>query len=85
MTSVRASGVPVFEVRYERLATDPDAVAADLAEALRAPEAPLAAALADAYGSSVGRYASDFQEGELDDVLAESGDLLRELGYLQDD
>ena len=85
VTAVRASGVPVFEVRYERLATDPDAVAADLAEALRAPEAPLAAALADAYGSSVGRYASDFQEGELDDVLAESGDLLKELGYLRDD
>lgn len=85
VTAVRASGVPVFEVRYERLATDPDAVAADLAEALRAPEAPLAAALADAYGSSVGRYASDFQEGELDEVLAESGDLLRELGYLRAD
>ncbi len=85
VTAIRASGVPVFEVRYERLTREPAAVAVDLARKLSAPEAPLASALGEAYGSSVGRHGFDLDEEELDDVLAESGDLLRELGYLRDD
>lgn len=84
VSAVRASDVPVFEVRYERLTADPAAVASELAGALGAPAQEVAAALAKAHTGSVGRHATDLQAGELEDVLAESRDLLRELGYLQD-
>jgi DNA-binding transcriptional ArsR family regulator len=82
VTAVRESGVPVVEVRYERLAADSGAVAAELAAALGAAEAPLTAALGKAHGASVGRHARDLTEEELADVLAECGSLLHELGYL---
>ena len=82
--AVRGSGVPVVEVRYERLTADPAATAAELARALDVPEAPLASALAGAHTGSVGRHAADLAGGQLADVLAEAGDLLRELGYLPD-
>ena len=83
--AVRASGAPVVEVRYERLTADPAGAAAELAAALDVPEAPLAAALADAHTGSVGRYAADLSEEQLADVIAEAGALLRELGYLPAD
>ena len=81
--AVRAASVPVVEVRYEQLAGDPRAVAADLAAALDVPERPLSDALRAAHGASVGRHARDLQGDALADVLAEAGDLLGELGYLQ--
>lgn len=81
--AVRAAPVPVVEVRYERLATDPAAVAAELAEALDVPVDPLAAALRHAHGASLGRHARELDEEALAEILAESGELLRELGYLQ--
>jgi hypothetical protein len=73
---------PAFEVRYERLVKDPDAVAHELAAHLDAPKQPLGAALGRVHGESVGRYRRDLTEEQLEDVVAESGDLLRELGYL---
>mgnify|MGYP006322413447 CR=1 FL=1 len=42
----------------------------------------LAAATSRAHRSSVGRYRRDLSEEQLADVLAEAGDLLRELGYV---
>ncbi len=83
--AVRGSGVPVVEVRYERLTADPAGTAARLAAALEAPEGPLAAALVEAHTGSVGRFREELTEEQLADVLAESGDLLAELGYLQDE
>jgi hypothetical protein len=83
VSAVRDSGAPLAEVRYERLAADPGAVAADLAAALGAPEEPLAAALAEAHDASVGRHVRDLSADELADVLAECGSLLHELGYVQ--
>jgi Sulfotransferase family len=80
--AVRGAGVPVVEVRYERLAADPGAVASELAAALDLPEAPLVAALAAAHTGSVGRHAAELSEADLADVLAEGGDLLGQLGYL---
>jgi hypothetical protein len=44
---------------------------------------PLREALGAAYGSSVGRWEDDLSAAELEDVVAEAGPLLRELGYLQ--
>jgi Sulfotransferase family len=84
VSAVRDSGAPLVEVRYERLAADPGAVAADLAAALGTSEAPLTAALAEAHGASVGRYVRDLSADELADVLAECGNLLRELDYVQE-
>ena len=81
--AVRSSPIPVVEVRYERLTADPAAVAAELAAALDVPERPLAEAFHHAHDTSVGRHARDLEDEELADVLAEAGDLLRELGYLQ--
>lgn len=81
--AVRSAPVPVVEIRYERLVGDPGAVAAELAAALDVPEGPLAEALRHAHGASVGRHARDLEGQDLADVLAEAGDLLRELGYLQ--
>lgn len=81
--AVRSAPVPVVEIRYERLVDDPGAVAAGLSAALDVPERPLAEALRHAHDASVGRHARDLEGEELADVLAEAGDLLRELGYLQ--
>lgn len=82
VSAARSSRAPMLEVRYERLCTDPEAVAGELAAALDAPVEPLAAALRRAHAASVGRYRRDLDEAQLADVLAEAGPLLRELGYL---
>jgi hypothetical protein len=76
----RAAGA--VEVRYERMVSDPHALAASLAPQLAAPVEPLAVALGRAHGGSVGRYAQDLTSEQLADVEAEAGDLLRELGYV---
>jgi hypothetical protein len=76
VTAVRESGVPYREVRYEELG----AAAETLAPLLGCPAEPLAAALARAHGSSVGRYRGELSaaqvaevEGELDPLLSASG------------
>jgi len=82
--AVRTAGIPVLEVRYERMAEHPDGVATELAEQLGAPRDALAAALSRAHGTSVGRHRQDLSEQQLADVVAEAGDLLRDLDYLPD-
>ena len=57
-------------------------MARELASYLDAPADALAAALGRAHDSSVGRYRKDLTAEQLADVLAEAGELLRELGYL---
>lgn len=81
VSAVLESGVPVREVRYERMATDPAAVAGDLAQALDVTEANVVAALGAAHSSSIGRWHADLSPEQLADVEAEAGTLLRELGY----
>lgn len=71
-----------LELRYEELAHDPRGVAGRLAEFLGAPRDQLVGMLQGAHGESVGRYQADLTAGQLDDVLEESGELLRELGYV---
>ena len=70
-----------LEVRYEVLATDPAVVAASLADHLGVPGEPLGGALGRAHASSVGRYRAELSAEQLQDVEAEAGALLRELGY----
>jgi Sulfotransferase family len=71
-----------LEIRYEDLAADPSAVAAELAHHLDVPVEPLTAALGRAHGSSLGRYRTDLSSQQLADVEEEAGRLLGELGYV---
>jgi hypothetical protein len=82
VSAARSASAPVVELRYERLAEDPEAAARELASALDAPEAPLAAALSRVHTESVGRHRRDLTDEQLAEVLDEAGELLRELGYL---
>ena len=81
VTAARAAA-GALEIRYEDLVTDPAAVAALLARHLEVPVEPLAAALGRAHASSVGRYRTELGAEQLEDVEAEAGALLRELGYV---
>jgi hypothetical protein len=71
----------VVQVRYEGLAHGPGAVADELADRIEAPAAPLRSALASVHRQSIGRYRRDLSAEQLEDVLAEAGTLLEELGY----
>jgi hypothetical protein len=82
LSAVRSAGVPVLEVRYERMAESPAVVAAELAPAIGAPMDVLASALTRVHAHSVGRWRRDLDDAQLADVLAEAGDLLCELGYV---
>jgi hypothetical protein len=82
VSAARGARTPLLQLRYEALSSEPDAVAGELASYLRAPEDALATALRRAHGTSVGRFRRDLGDEQLGDVVAEAGDLLRELGYL---
>jgi hypothetical protein len=81
VTAARSASVPLIEIRYEEMTSEPASVAARLAPAIEAADELLAKALVRAHDSSVGRYRSDLSRDQLDDVLAEAGSLLGELGY----
>lgn len=81
VTAARSARAPL-ELRYESLAEDPGGVAHGLAVHLGASEGTLSDALRPVHSSSVGRHRDDLDEEQLAEVLAEAGDLLRELGYL---
>ena len=82
VSAARGVGPTALELRYEELAANPAVAAAKLAEHLDASGDAVAAALARAHDTSVGRYRDDLTPEQLEDVLAETGDLLRELGYV---
>jgi hypothetical protein len=73
----------VFEIRYERLVTDPETVSRELACFLDLPDRAqeFADAFAGAVTTSQGRWRKDLAPDQLGDVLAEAGDLLADLGY----
>jgi hypothetical protein len=80
--SAAGTGEPqILELRYEELARDPANAAAALGAHIEAPVDPLARALGRAHTASIGRYQRDLSDEQLADVLAEAGELLRELGY----
>jgi Sulfotransferase family len=76
-----STGDRLLELRYEHMATEPEVTAARLASFLEAPPELLAHALRRAHAESIGRFRDELREEQLADVLAESGALLRELGY----
>ena len=81
VSAVRAHAPDALELRYERMAAEPDAAAAELAAYLDAPLDPLARALRGVHAESVGRFRRELDEAQLEDVMDEAGPLLRELGY----
>jgi hypothetical protein len=80
--SARTAGVHLVEVRYELLAGEPAAAAAELARALAVEPDAVAAALGAAHSASVGRHRRDLDAAGLAEVELEAGALLAELGYL---
>jgi hypothetical protein len=81
LTAARAAGANVLELRYEDVTRDASGSAEALARHLDAPAAPFEQALRTAHAGSVGRFRADLTDEQLADVVAEAGDLLRELGY----
>lgn len=81
--AARALGERVHELRYERMVSEPAAVAAELAVFLDAPAPELTRALQRAHDESVGRFRRDLTAEELVDVESEAATLLAEFGYLQ--
>ena len=84
VSAARSARGELLEIRYETMAAVPDEVARSLASYLDAPLGPLSASLAETHATSVGRYRRDLDEEQLADVEFEAGELLRELGYLND-
>ena len=82
VSAARAAVAGAVEVRYERLDTERDAVASELAERLGVAAAPLTAALGAAHGASVGRFRRDLTQEQLADVEREAGELLASFGYV---
>ena len=62
LSAIRSAGVPLIEIRYERLAERPVEVAEELAPALDVPVDALAAALGSVHRESVGRWRRDLDE-----------------------
>lgn len=81
VASVRDSGVPHHEVRYEALVGDPDATSDRLARQLALPARPLRGRLAEVHAGSVGRHRRDLTREQLAEVEDEAGPLLAALGY----
>jgi hypothetical protein len=82
LTKARASQERTFELRYEDLVTDTSATASRLAETLGVSADEIATHLAAASPRSVGRWREHLTEEQVEDVMSEAGDLLRELGYV---
>lgn len=86
-TTARAhlAGLPgrAFEIRYERLVADPAAVSHELAAFLDVPDQAqeFAGAFAGTVTTAQGRWRKDLAPDQLDDVLAEAGAVLADLGY----
>ena len=80
--AARAARADVLEVRYEEMASNPEAFARTLAPHLGVSVEALARCLERAHPSSVGRYETELSDDQIADVLTEAGGLLGELGYL---
>jgi hypothetical protein len=80
--AARAVPERTLEIRYEQLVSNPDPVANRVSDYLELDPEPLRASLSKAFDRSVGRYRKDLTPTQLEEVEAEAGELLSELGYL---
>jgi Sulfotransferase family len=81
VTAARAVPERTVELRYEELVADPQAATASLAQKLAVDADDLARAFSSAHANSVGRFRQELDDRQLEDVDAEAGPLLGELGY----
>jgi len=78
-----AQGAPssTVAVRYEELATDPETASEPLAAHIGADPVLLVEALRGMHAESIGRWHRNLTSQQVDEVEAEAGDLMQELGY----
>jgi hypothetical protein len=76
----RAAGLRL-ELRYERLADDPDGAADETAAFLDSAPGALRDAFERFRDTSIGRWRRDLTAEQLADIEAEAGELIAELGY----
>jgi hypothetical protein len=81
VTAARSAPERTVELRYEELVSDPEAATEPLAHTLGVGTEQLSESFSDAHANSVGRWRRDLTEQQLEDVQAEAGPLLAELGY----
>jgi hypothetical protein len=84
VTAGRSAAGELLEIRYETLAAAPTDVARTLASYLDAPLDPLANELEKMHVTSIGRFRRDLSEAQQMEVVDEAGELLRELGYVDE-
>jgi hypothetical protein len=82
LSAARAAPEHTLEIRYEEIAADPAGAADRIAGRLETEPGPLADALREVHGRSIGRWRRDLTPEQVEDVEREAGPLLRELGYL---
>jgi hypothetical protein len=81
VTAARAAPSSTVEVRYETLAAAPETASDPLAAHIGADPVLLAGALRGMHAESVGRWHRNLTPGQVDEVEAEAGELMQELGY----
>ncbi len=81
VTAARFAPSSTVDVHYEALATEPETASEPLAAHLGADPALLAEALQGMHAESVGRWHRNLTREQVDEVEAEAGELMQELGY----
>ena len=81
VTAARAAPSSTVELRYEELASDPETASEPLAAHIGADPVLLSRALGGMHDESVGRWRRNLTPEQVDEVEAEAGDLMEELGY----
>ena len=78
-----AQGAPssTIDMRYEELATDPETASEPLAAHIGADPVLLGEALRGMHAESVGRWHRNLTPQQVDEIEAEAGELMQELGY----
>ena len=81
LAAARAAPAQTVEVRYEELAADAERASEPLAAHIGADPVLLARALSRMHAESVGRWRRNLTPEQVDEVEAEAGELMQDLGY----
>jgi hypothetical protein len=81
VAAARSAASTAVEVRYEALAEDAETASEPLAVHIGADQVLLARAVGQMHAESVGRWHRNLTPEQVDEVEAEAGELMQELGY----
>ena len=81
VTAARAAPASTVEIRYEALAADPEGASEPIAVHIGADPVLLARALGRMHAESIGRWRRNLTPQQVEEVEAEAGELMEELGY----